>query len=227
MCDQYYRGGQKMPSGLMDDVQRQISALERELGKRFGDPRDPLLVSVRSGAAASMPGMMNTILNLGLNDLTADGLARATDNERFAFDAYRRLMNMFGDVVMGVDHHYFEMAFASVKKRYKTVEDTDVPTAGLRLLCDEYKKLLQKQSRMPFPQEPMRQLEMAIEAVFASWNTPRAVRYREVENIRGLLGTAVNVQSMVYGNMGQKTRAPESPLLAIRRQVRTSSMANS
>ena len=202
VCEQYYRGRKKLPSTLMADVRKNIRVLEKELGKKFGDIDSPLLVSVRSGAAASMPGMMNTILNLGLTDRSVVGIARATQNERFAYDAYRRLINMFGDVVLEVDHSHFENAFDKIKRRFRVVNDTDVPTEGMIALCDEYKKVIRKHVGEEFPQNPYRQLELAIEAVFASWNTSRAVRYREVENIRGLLGTAVNVQSMVYGNMG-------------------------
>ncbi|HEX6963344.1 MAG TPA: pyruvate, phosphate dikinase, partial [Lacipirellula sp.] len=161
-----------------------------------------LLVSVRSGAAASMPGMMNTILNLGMNDESVVGMAQATQNERFAYDSYRRLINMFGDVVVGVDHEHFEEAFDKIKKKYKAKTDNDVPTEGMKELCDEYKKVYQKHHGKPFPQDPLAQLEAAIEAVFKSWMQPRAVKYRQVENITGLLGTAVNVQSMVFGNMG-------------------------
>jgi pyruvate,orthophosphate dikinase len=202
VCDAYNRASQQLPRGLMREVQRNIGTLESELGKQFGDQSNPLLVSVRSGAAVSMPGMMNTILNLGLTDISVEGLAAATDNPRFAYDAYRRLINMFGDVVMGIGHQHFEQAFEKIKKRYKVSEDTDVPTAGLIELCESYKKVYRKHTRKDFPQDPIEQLELAIKAVFSSWNTDRAIRYREVENIRGLLGTAVNVQSMVYGNMG-------------------------
>lgn len=202
VCDAYYKSGEKLPSGLMDDVNKAVKMLEKELGKKFGDDANPLLVSVRSGAAVSMPGMMNTILNLGLNDVATEGLAKATNNPRFAYDAYRRLINMFGDVVMGMDHHTFEQAFDKVKKKYKVTEDTDVPAEGLKQLCDDYKAVFKKKTGKPFPQDPLKQLELAIKAVFGSWNTTRAVRYREIEGIRGLLGTAVNVQSMVYGNMG-------------------------
>jgi pyruvate,orthophosphate dikinase len=203
VCDRYYKSGRKLPSGLMAEVRRNIETLERELGKTFGDNSNPLLVSVRSGAAASMPGMMDTILNLGLNDVSVRGLAEATGNERFAYDAYRRLINMFTDVVLNVDHHHFETAFDRIKKQYKARLDTDVPTEGLKKLCEEYKQVCRKHAGRAFPQDPLQQLELAIEAVFRSWNTPRAIRYRQVENIRGLLGTAVNVQSMAYGNMGE------------------------
>jgi pyruvate,orthophosphate dikinase len=201
-CDAYYKAGKKLPSGLMADVNKVVATLEKELGKKFGDDANPLLVSVRSGAAISMPGMMNTILNLGLNDESTQGLAKATKNERFAYDAYRRLINMFGDVVLGLDHHLFEEAFDKVKKKYKVLLDTDVPAEGLKMLCDDYKAVFRKHAKQEFPQDPLRQLELSIEAVFGSWHASRAVRYREIEGIRGLLGTAVNVQSMVYGNMG-------------------------
>jgi pyruvate, orthophosphate dikinase len=174
----------------------------KELGKKFGDAENPLLVSVRSGAAVSMPGMMDTILNLGLTDESVLGLARATGNERFAYDAYRRLINMFGGVVMEVKHELYEEAFSKIKKKYNAALDTDVPTEGLKELCEAYEAIYQQATGAPFPQDPLLQLQLAIEAVFKSWMTPRAVRYREVEGIRGLLGTAVNVQSMVYGNMG-------------------------
>ena len=202
VCDAFYQAGEKLPSGLMDQVNKAVSLLEKELGKKFGDDANPLLVSVRSGAAVSMPGMMNTILNLGLNDEATQGLAKATKNERFAYDAYRRLINMFGDVVMGMDHHVFEAAFNKVKKKYKVTDDTEVPAEGLKQLCEDYKAVYKKHTGQAFPQSPLKQLELSIMAVFGSWNTSRAVRYREIEGIRGLLGTAVNVQSMVYGNMG-------------------------
>src|SRR5688572_7208505 len=201
-CDLYYKSGKKLPPALMDDVRKSVATLEKETRKKFGDPQDPLLVSVRSGAAASMPGMMNTILNLGLNDESVRGLATATNNERFAYDSYRRVINMFGDVVVGVDHEHFEQAFDELKKKYNAAQDTDVPAEGMRELCELYKNVYKDHHGKPFPQDPMQQLELAIEAVFKSWMQPRAVKYRQVENITGLLGTAVNVQSMVFGNMG-------------------------
>jgi pyruvate, orthophosphate dikinase len=202
VCDLYYKHKQKLPPGLMDEVRKNVGMLEKETGKKFGDSKLPLLVSVRSGAAASMPGMMNTILNLGLNDEAVVGLANATKNERFAYDSYRRLINMFGDVVSGVDHEHFEVAFAKIKSKYKAKLDNEVPLEGMIELCDEYKKVYQHHYGKPFPQDPLEQLEASIEAVFKSWMQPRAVKYRQVENITGLLGTAVNVQSMVFGNMG-------------------------
>src|SRR4051794_12439224 len=202
VCDLYYKSGRKLPAGLMEEVARNVQMLEKELGKRFGDNSNPLLVSVRSGAAVSMPGMMNTILNLGLNDEAVVGLANATGQKRFAYDAYRRLINMYGDVVCGVEHELFEQAFDKIKVRYKVKNDTDVPLEGMIQLCDEYKKVFQKHFGKPFPQEPLKQLELAIEAVFRSWMIDKAVSYRRIENITGLLGTAVNCQSMVFGNMG-------------------------
>jgi pyruvate,orthophosphate dikinase len=202
VCDLYYKHGRKLPPGLMEEVRKNVAILEKELGKKFGDSKLPLLVSVRSGAAASMPGMMNTILNLGLNDEAVVGLTNATGNERFAYDAYRRLINMFGDVVVGVDHEHFEQAFDKIKTRYKVKNDNDVPLEGMVQLCLDYKKVYQKHHGKPFPQDPLEQLELSIEAVFKSWMQPRAVKYRQVENITGLLGTAVNIQSMVFGNMG-------------------------
>ena len=202
VCDLYYKNKKKLPKGLMDGVNKNVKMLEKELGKKFGDTKMPLLVSVRSGAAVSMPGMMNTILNLGLNDQSVAGLANATGNERFAYDAYRRLINMFGDVVCGVDHEYFEHAFDRIKTKYRAKEDNDVPLEGMIALCDAYKKVFRKHYGKPFPQDPIKQLELAVEAVFSSWMQSRAIRYRQVENITGLLGTAVNVQSMVFGNMG-------------------------
>ena len=202
VCASYYEEGKKLPKGLMDEVRKHVRTLEKELGKTFGDDKNPLLVSVRSGAAVSMPGMMDTILNLGMTDVSVEGLATATENRRFAYDAYRRLINMFGDVVMEMQHEYFEAEFTKIKKKYKADLDTDVPEEGLVELCEAYKKVFKRHTKKEFPQDPYKQLEMAIEAVFRSWNTSRAIRYREVEGIRGLLGTAVNVQSMVYGNMG-------------------------
>lgn len=201
-CAAYYKKGKKLPRGLMNDVAEQMGLLEKQRGKKFGDESDPLLVSVRSGAAVSMPGMMDTILNLGLNDKSVKGLAEKTGNKRFAYDAYRRLINMFGDVVMGVDHHYFEDAFDTIKVKYQVTTDTDVPADGLEELCDSYKLVYAKHVKSPFPQNPFKQLELAIEAVFGSWHADKAVSYRRIEGMTGLNGTAVNVQTMVFGNMG-------------------------
>ncbi len=208
VCGDYYKQGKKLPAGLDVQINDAVKTLESELGKKFGDNDNPLLVSVRSGAAVSMPGMMNTILNLGLNDVSTEGLAKATKNERFAYDAYRRLINMYGDVVMGLPHHSFEEAFDKIKKKFNVTEDTDVPAEGLRELCDAYKAVYKKHAGEDFPQDPNKQLTLAIEAVFGSWNADRAISYRRIEAAKGntiianLIGTAVNVQAMVYGNMG-------------------------
>lgn len=201
-CTEFYHNGEILPAGLLNDVHKNMRRLEHETGKQFGSNSNPLLVSVRSGAAASMPGMMDTVLNLGLTDKSVDGIAALTDNKRFALDAYRRLINMFGDVVMGIEHHYFETCFDQIKKKYKITEDTDLDETGLVELITGYKKVYRQHAHEGFPQDPYIQLEKAIDSVFRSWNTPRAVTYRRINGIRGLLGTAVNIQSMVFGNMG-------------------------
>jgi pyruvate,orthophosphate dikinase len=201
-CAAYYKAGQRLPVGLMNEVHRCMNMLEKESGKKFGSAENPLLVSVRSGAAVSMPGMMDTILNLGLTDAAVDGLAKATGNRRFAYDAYRRLINMFGDVVMGVPHEKFEHAFDRIKVKYKAELDTQVPEQGIVELCEEYKEVFRKHVGEIFPQNPFKQLELAIEAVFKSWNGERAISYRRLTNVTGLNGTAVNIQAMVFGNMG-------------------------
>ncbi|MFW5652834.1 MAG: pyruvate, phosphate dikinase [Planctomycetota bacterium] len=201
-CKAYNDGGQQLPEGLMDQVHEGIAFLENESGKKFGDNNNPLLVSVRSGAAASMPGMMDTILNLGLTDTSVQGLAKATGNERFAYDAYRRLINMFGDVAMGVSHELYEEAFDKIKAKYNAKLDTEVPVEGIKELCEAYKAVYKKGTGEEFPQDPVKQLTASVEAVFASWNKHTARTYREKEGITGLLGTAVNVQTMVFGNMG-------------------------
>ena len=202
VCATYDRAGDELPQGLMAEVRSSIAAVESETGKSFGSARNPLLMSVRSGAAVSMPGMMDTVLNLGLNDAAMSGLASATGNPRFAYDAYRRLINMFGDVVMGVAHGRFEDAFKRIKKKYNTKLDTGVPEEGMARLCDDYKAVYTKHVGAPFPQDPYDQLQASIEAVFRSWKAPRAVTYRRINGITGLAGTAVNVQSMVFGNLG-------------------------
>jgi pyruvate, orthophosphate dikinase len=202
-CAAYYKAGQRLPHGLMNEVHKNIAMIEKEVGKKFGDPANPLLVSVRSGAAASMPGMMDTILNLGLTDQAVEGLAKSTGNRRFAFDAYRRLINMFGDVVMGVNHELFEEAFSKIKNKHKVTLDTEVPEQGIVDLCDAYKTVYKRSVGEEFPQNPFKQLELAIEAVFKSWNGERAISYRRLSNITGLIGTAVNIQAMVFGNMGE------------------------
>jgi pyruvate,orthophosphate dikinase len=205
VCAEYYDRGQKLPPGLMDQVLETLAKLEKEMNKDFGATKNPLLVSVRSGAAVSMPGMMDTILNLGLNDENAEWMAAATENERASYDAYRRLIHMFGDVVMGVDHDYFEEAFAEIKEKYGAVDDTEVPAKGLKELVGKYKRIYKKHTKEAFPQDPSRQLHLAIEAVFRSWNSSRAIRYREINHLHGHLGTAVTVQAMVFGNLDDRS----------------------
>ncbi|MEQ8769130.1 MAG: pyruvate, phosphate dikinase [Phycisphaerales bacterium] len=202
-CAAYHAAGQRLPTGLMNEVHKHMARLEKERKRKFGDDTNPLLVSVRSGARVSMPGMMDTILNLGLTDRSVEALAESTGNMRFAYDAYRRLINMFGDVVMGVEHHHFEHAFDEIKKKYRAELDTQVPAEGLVELCDVYKEVFRKHVGQEFPQNPFKQLELAIEAVFKSWNADKAISYRRIEGITGLNGTAVNVQTMVFGNMGE------------------------
>jgi pyruvate,orthophosphate dikinase len=201
-CDQYYQQGEKWPRGLDAQVDANIAKLEKLTGKTFGTGPNPLLVSVRSGAAVSMPGMMDTVLNLGLNDETLQALIDLTGNERFAWDAYRRFMQMFGDVVLGMEHHDFEHALDTVKKKRKAKLDTDLCVDGLKEVVKGYKKVYKKSGKS-FPQDAREQLADAIDAVFGSWNNPRAIKYRQLNDIRGLLGTAVNVQTMVFGNMGE------------------------
>jgi len=202
-CAAYYEEGGRLPEGLMDEIRRNMADVEKETGKRFGDDRNPLLISVRSGAAKSMPGMMDTVLNLGLNDEAVDGLHNASGSPRFALDAYRRLINMFGDVVMGVDHQQYEKEFVRIKKKHNAALDTDLGADGMAELVEAYKKVYAHEVGAEFPQDPYKQLELAVEAVFKSWNTARAVRYRQINEIFGLKGTAVNVQAMVFGNLGE------------------------
>jgi pyruvate,orthophosphate dikinase len=201
-CGDYNDAGQKMPPGTMDEVRTNIAKVEKATGKKFGDAKNPLLVAARSGAKMSMPGMMDTVLNIGLSDEVVVGLAALSGNERFAYDSYRRLINMFGDTVMGVDHHHFETELSAVKEAKGVTLDTELDAEGLKEVVERYKKVYQEHVGSDFPQDPYVQLEHAIEAVFKSWMGDRAIRYRELNDIRGLRGTAVNVQSMVFGNMG-------------------------
>src|SRR5215212_11690440 len=195
-----YMASRELPAGLEEEVAEHVRRLEEKAGKRFGSDDDPLLVSVRSGAAVSMPGMMDTILNLGLNDDAADGLARQTDNARFAYDSYRRLIQMFGEVVAGMDGHVFESALAALKRERGTQADTDLGADDLKGLVSTYKQLYPA-----FPTDAREQLVRAIRAVFDSWETPRAQVYRRAHAIPDDLGTAVNVVQMVFGNKGDRS----------------------
>jgi len=202
VCAAYYENKNKYPKGVKEEVEAGLRRLEAVMKKKLGDPNDPLLVSVRSGAAVSMPGMMDTILNLGMSDKSVKGLANKTGNPRFAWDAYRRLIQMYGDVVMGVDHDHFEEVLELVKKNKKIELDTELEAADLERLVEEYKKIVKKYAGKDFPQNPLDQLWGAINAVFGSWMCERAIKYRQIEDIKGLKGTAVNIQSMVFGNFG-------------------------
>lgn len=201
-CAHFYKNDQSWPEGLEEEVKKNLKALEEKTGKKFGDPNNPLLVSVRSGAPASMPGMMDTILNLGLNDEVMKGLIHLTANERFAYDCYRRFVQMFGNVVMGVDHSKFEAILDEVKEEVGVKLDTDLDAEALKKIIEKYKRLYKESTGEDFPQEPWEQLRRAINAVFLSWNNKRAITYRKIHNIPEDWGTAVNVQMMVFGNMG-------------------------
>ena len=202
VCDEYYKGGSKWPSGLEAEVLKHIAKLEKAMDAKFDDPKRPLLVSVRSGAAASMPGMMDTVLNLGLNDEVVAGIIEKTGNARFAYDIYRRFIDMFGDVVMGCHHEKFEDKIEAAKKKAGVELDSDLSGDQLAAVVEDYKKVYKAHVGKLFPQDAMGQLKLAINAVLGSWNADRAIKYRKLENITGLLGTAVNVQAMVFGNMG-------------------------
>ncbi len=203
VCAYFYDHDKNYPASLEGEVKSTLERLESEMGKKLGDPKDPLLVSVRSGAAVSMPGMMDTVLNLGLNDEAVVGLAESAGNDRFAWDSYRRFINMFGDVVMGMEHEHFEEQLSAVKSARGVDVDTDLTTEDLKEVVQRYKKVYQEHTGASFPQDPMEQLWAAINAVFGSWNSDRAIKYRRMSDIRGLKGTAVNVQSMVFGNFGE------------------------
>jgi pyruvate,orthophosphate dikinase len=204
-CRAYRSNAKALPDGLGDEIDRHLEALERKTGKRFGDTSDPLLVSVRSGAAVSMPGMMDTILNLGLNDEALQGLAGATGNERFANDSYRRLIQMYGEVVDGIAGHRFEQALTDLKKSRGVSQDVDLAAEDLGELIATYKQIYEEETGEGFPQDPRDQLTRAVEAVFDSWDAPRAVVYRRQYDISDELGTAVNVVQMVFGNKGEES----------------------
>ena len=202
-CMDYINAGNKMPEGLMDEVRTALKEVEAQKGQKFGDPVNPLLVSVRSGARVSMPGMMETILNLGLNDETVEAMIKLTNNPRFCYDSYRRFLTMFGSVAWEMDRQkYFESELEKVKEREGVKQDTEISAEGLKSLIPVYKAVIKEVTGKEFPQDPYVQLQEAIEAVFRSWNIPRAVAYRNMNKIDHNFGTAVNVQSMVFGNMG-------------------------
>jgi pyruvate,orthophosphate dikinase len=201
-CNAYRTAGRTFPEGMLDEVAEHLSSLESKMGRKLGDPADPLLVSVRSGAPFSMPGMMDTVLNVGLNDESVEGLAKQTGSQRFAWDSYRRLLQMFGKTVMGVDGDHFEEAIDEAKNAKGVRNDVDLDDGDLRALVDQFKKIIVSQTGREFPLEPVEQLRQGIEAVFGSWDNKRAIDYRRKNKISDDLGTAVNVQSMVFGNKG-------------------------
>src|SRR5438552_7143467 len=202
MCVEYYRAGGKLPESFRAEQEAALQRLESVMGKRLGDADDPLLVSVRSGAKFSMPGMMDTILNLGLNDRSVEGLARRTGNPRFAWDCYRRFVQMFSGVVFDLEKSEFEHLIAALKKRRRVKLDTDLTVDDLKSLVEQFEALVVKRRGGKFPQDPRDQLDRARNAVFRSWNSERAVYYRRKERIPDDLGTAVSVQAMVFGNLG-------------------------
>ncbi len=204
-CRAYLAGGGEVPAGLDAEVDEHIAALEQRTGKGFGDDAKPLLVSVRSGAAVSMPGMMDTILNLGLNDVAVEGLAASTGNPRFALDSYRRLIQMYGEVVDGVDGNRFEQALTDLKAARGVSQDVELTADDLRELVSTFVTIYEEETGNPFPQDPREQLRRAYRAVFGSWNAPRAQVYRRANDIPDDLGTAVNVVQMVFGNRGESS----------------------
>ena len=202
-CIDYYKTGCEIDKDIVDQIYQKLAELEQITGKQFGGVENPLLVSVRSGAKISMPGMLDTILNLGLNDRTVEALARKTGNERFAYDSYRRFIQMFCDVALGMNRNLFEDILTARKKQQGYKYDTELTTFDLKHIVKQYKELFLDQKGYEFPDDPKEQLMAAVEAIFKSWNNPRAIAYRKLNDIPNRIGTAVNVQSMVYGNMGQ------------------------
>jgi len=203
VCTYFYQNEKEYPDALKAQIAEAVAQLEKDMDAKFGDPANPLLLSVRSGARVSMPGMMDTVLNLGLNDVTVDGLAKKSGDERFAWDSYRRFIQMYGDVVLGVPHHDFEDILEQHKRDEGVTLDTDITAQGWKEIVAAYKKVVVDDTGKPFPIDPQEQLWGAVGAVFNSWEVPRAIAYRAIHDIPGDWGTAVNVQAMVFGNMGQ------------------------
>jgi len=202
VCDYFYKNKRRYPETLDKEIDRNLRKLEKAMKQKFGDPKNPLLVSVRSGAARSMPGMMDTVLNLGLNDTVVEGLIAKSGNERFAWDCYRRFIQMYSNVVMGLAHENFEEILDKQKEKAGVTLDTDLSAADMKQVVVRYKAFYKQNTKKGFPATAREQLRGSIDAVFGSWNNPRAIKYRQLNDIRGLLGTAVNVQVMVFGNMG-------------------------
>ena len=204
-CRQFLQENKRLPETLWTEILEQVKKLEQKTQKSFGDTQSPLLVSVRSGAAVSMPGMMDTVLNLGLNDQTTEALTKKTNDPRFAYDSYRRFIQMFSNVVLGIDHHHFEEIILNIKKDTNKKEDTELEAQDWKQVIQQYKELVENKTDAPFPQAPLKQLEKSIRAVFESWLIPRAIKYRQIHKISDDLGTAVCVQEMVFGNKGQNS----------------------
>ncbi|MEE1170202.1 MAG: PEP/pyruvate-binding domain-containing protein, partial [Anaerovoracaceae bacterium] len=202
-CNKYYEDGKVVSDDMVAEIMAKLEELEKVSGKKFGDPENPLLVSVRSGAPFSMPGMMDTILNLGLNDDSVQGIAKLTNNERFAYDSYRRFIQMYSDIVLEIPKSKFDVIFDGKKEEKGAEQDVDLTADDLKEIIEDYKKLVVAEMGQGFPEDPRDQLMEAVLAVFRSWNTERAVLYRELNNIDSTLGTAVNVQEMAFGNMGE------------------------
>ncbi|NHJ49468.1 MAG: pyruvate, phosphate dikinase, partial [Asgard group archaeon] len=204
-CIEYLNNNNTFPKGMMAEVDKAMTALEKKMGKKYGDLKDPLLMSVRSGARVSMPGMMDTVLNLGLNDKAVEGLAKVSGDARFAYDSYRRFIMMFGDVVKGVERHLFDVAFDEIKKKKGVKQDIDLSADDYKEVVDEFKKIYKTALGKEFPQDAKEQLEDSIRAVFDSWYNERAINYRNHEGIPHDYGTAINIQVMVYGNLGENS----------------------
>jgi pyruvate,orthophosphate dikinase len=202
VCTYYYQNNSTYPKGLEDELEKALALLEKRVGAKFSDKKNPLLVSVRSGARASMPGMMDTILNLGLNDETVLGLIEQSKDERFAYDAYRRFIQMYSDVVLNVSSHHFEVLLDEIKDKNNVFVDSDLSAASLKELTQKYKDCVLEHTKKAFPTDPKEQLWGAISAVMNSWMSSRAVSYRKIHKIPEEWGTAVNIQAMVFGNMG-------------------------
>ncbi|MCK4691760.1 MAG: pyruvate, phosphate dikinase, partial [Desulfuromonadales bacterium] len=202
VCNDFYKNNRHYPEGLVEQVKECLGKIEAMMGKKFGNPQQPLLVSVRSGARASMPGMMDTVLNIGLNNQTLKGLIAQTNNPRVAYDSYRRFIQMYGDVVLGIEKDKLEAVLEQKKKEKGVKLDTGLAAEDLKDVVDKLKKVVKDKTGNDFPEDPLKQLWGAIGAVFSSWNTKRAVSYRKINNIPGDWGTATNVQAMVFGNMG-------------------------
>jgi pyruvate,orthophosphate dikinase len=202
VCNTFFDNDKKVPTEVDDQIWDALASVEKLVGKKFGDASDPLLFSVRSGAKFSMPGMMNTILNLGLNDETTEGLAKKTGNPRFAYDCYRRFIQMFGEVSMGIEMEHFDHVWDTKKAKRKAKLDTDLTADDLKAVIEDYKKIVKKYAKRDFPQDVKEQLIMSRNAVFMSWWAPKASYYRKMEKISDRLGTACNIQTMVFGNTG-------------------------